>query len=58
MISSIASFIRDASNKKIGTLGIDLNMDGLQILKSSGINLPDHFFYFVITGKKEVVWHS
>ena len=58
MISSIASPIRDDKDKQIGTVAIDLNMDGLKILNSSGIDLPDKFFYFVITGKMDVVWHS
>lgn len=58
MTSAIASPIRDDQGKKIGTVAITLNMEGLNILHSPYINLPNKFFYFVITGKMDVVWHS
>jgi len=56
--SAVASPIRDDQGKQIGTVAITLNMEGLNILHSPYINLPDKFFYFVITGKMDVVWHS
>jgi|LauGreDrversion4_2_1035121.scaffolds.fasta_scaffold139917_1 hypothetical protein len=58
MTSAVASPIRDDQGKQIGTVAITLNMEGLNILHSPYINLPDKFFYFVITGKMDVVWHS
>jgi hypothetical protein len=43
---------------KIGTAGINFNMNGFNLLDSFGIKLPKKLFYLVISANKAVVWHS